>query len=330
MNAAFTRQFGSPDVLEIRQVAPPEVGDTDVLVQVHAVAVTAGDLRLRAADFPAATALVGRLMFGFTRPRVPVQGTMFSGVVVQVGEGVTRFDVGDEVFGSAANGAYAEQLVMAEAGPIARKPASVSHTEAASAPYGAGTALHFLRDVVDVQADEHVLVVGGSGGVGRAAISIAKHLGAEVTAVGSASSHDLMRRLGADHVVDYRTEDVLDGRRRFDVVFDIADTAPFARARRVLAPTGRYVTLYLTIGVLWQALTSALGRGPRAHAGVAMPDQQTVETLADWLADGTLHPVVAETLPLERIADAHRLAEQGVHGDVVVCPTSAARLAAVG
>lgn len=330
MNAAFTRTYGSPDVLEIGRVPAPAVGPEDVLVRVHAAAVTAGDLRLRAADFPGATALVGRLMFGLTAPRVPVQGTMFSGVIMDVGAEVTQFAPGDDVFGSAPHGAYAEELVIAADGPLAHKPASVSHPEAAATPYGAGTALHFLRDVAKVQPGERVLIVGGSGGVGRYAILIAKRLGAEVTAVGSASTQELMRHLGADHVVDYREEDLFVGAERFDVVFDVADTAPFSKARRVLTPTGRYVTLYMSLGVLWHSIVSSFGRGPRAHTGVAMPGQATIECLAEWLEDGTITPVVAEVFPLNEIAKAHRLAEQGVHGDVLVRPTPAPLRAAVG
>ncbi|MEM6930824.1 MAG: NAD(P)-dependent alcohol dehydrogenase, partial [Myxococcota bacterium] len=262
MNAAFTPAYGPATVIEIRDVPEAPLGDRQIRVKVHASPVTAGDLRIRSASFPG-VALLGRLLMGVFGPRAPVQGTMFSGQVVEVGPRVTRFVVGDSVFGEASSGAWAERLVVDADGAVAHRPVGVSHDEAAATPYGAGTSMHFLKRLAKVAAGEHVLVLGGSGGVGRFAIQVAKHLGARVTAVGSRRNLALMRRLGADEVLDYRRHDFTRTKVRYDVIFDVADASSFAHCRRVLAPDGRYVTLYVSGRALWQSLVTRLTGGRR-------------------------------------------------------------------
>ncbi len=318
MRVATTPSYGPPSILKLTQAPDPIVGETDVLVRVHSVAVTAGDRRLRAADFPGASAVLGRLMMGVTRPRHPVQGTMFAGHVVAVGPSVTRFAVGDDVFGSADHGANAQFIAVAEDSPLAHLPQGVSHEAGAATPYGAGTALHFLRNLAKVQRGEHVLILGASGGVGRYAIQVAKHLGAEVTAVCSAATHELVRSLGADHVIDHRSQDFTTNGQRYDVVFDIADASSFAHSRGSLTDTGRYLTLYISLRAMLAMAWTALVGGPRALFDVAIGNQEQTRELAELLKTGVIRPVIEARYPFEDISGAHALADGGTHGEVIV------------
>ncbi|MEZ4384515.1 MAG: NAD(P)-dependent alcohol dehydrogenase [Nannocystaceae bacterium] len=329
MRAAYTPTYGPPSVIELREVGAPMIGAKDVLIAVHASPVTAGDRRLRAADFPSFTALAGRLMMGVTGPRNPVQGTIFAGRVVDAGPEVTRYAVGDDVFGYAPHGAYAELLALPEDADFARMPAGLSYAEAAALPYGAGTANHFLGALAQVRPGEKVLLLGASGGVGRYAIQLAKHLGAEVTAVCGGHSVPLVRELGADHVVDYRGEDFTRSGLKYDVIFDIADATTFRRCRGSLRDGGRYLTLFVSVGVLLRMAWTRLVGGPRALFAVSMPSHEDIAALAALVDDGALRPVIAQSFPFGQIAEAHALAERRPPGDVIVDVAQAARLRAV-
>jgi len=321
MNAAWTARYGDTTVLDVRTLPEPTPGPDELLVQVHASPVTAGDLRLRAADFPGISVVLGRLMLGVLSPRQKVQGTMFAGQVVATGAQVTRFSAGDAVFGSADAGAWAERIVVKADSPIALRPDNVSADAAAAAPYGAGTALHMLRDIAKLQPGEHILILGASGGVGRPAIQVAKHLGARVTAVGSSERLEQMRQLGADTVLDYKTQDFTRSGEQYDVVFDIADRSSFRHSRKSLTPTGRYLSLFISLRVFfWMAATRLLG-GKRALFGVAMGDRQLTEDVRGLLEGGTIQPTIAARYPLDRIAEAHAHAEGRTSGVVLVQPT---------
>lgn len=319
MKAAFQNQFGAPDILFVNEVDRPTLTAGQVLVQVHASAVTQGDRRLRAADYPGASAVIGRLMFGLFRPRNPVPGTMFAGRIVALGQDVTAFAVGDDVFGSVNHGAQAEFVAVAEDGPVALMPAGIDYAEAAAVPYGACTALAFLRDVAAVQPGERVLVVGASGGVGRFAVQIARHLGADVTGVASARNAGLVRSLGATAFIDYATEDYTRSGETWDVVFDTSSGDGFRAARRALKPGGRYATVYMSLVVLVQALVTSLFGSRKARTGVVLGDQQLTRDVAALLQDGAIRPVLVAQFPLDRVAEAHAALEDGgPAGDVVV------------
>lgn len=319
MKAATTRSYGSPDVLETKDLPTPAIGDHDVLIEVHASPVTQGDRRLRSADFPGMGWLPGRLMTGLVRPRHPVQGTCFAGRVTAVGREVTRFAPGDDVFGSCMHGAHAEYLAMPEGGPVARMPAGLSFDEVAAAPYELLTAIVFLRELGGLQAGERVLILGAAGGVGRAAVQLAKHLGADVTGVCSARSAALVRDLGADRVIDYATTDFAAEGHRYDLILDTAGVSGFRRARGSLTPRGRYLSLLVsTTLILWAAWTR-LAAGPRAGFGVALPSAERMEQLRALLEQGAVRPVVDRRYPLEQIGEAHARVESGhPQGSVVV------------
>jgi NADPH:quinone reductase-like Zn-dependent oxidoreductase len=319
MKAAIIQRYGSADLLQTWDIPTPIPAEGEVLVHVRASPVTAGDLRLRAADFPTWTVVPGRLMMGVFRPKHQVQGTMFAGRVAAVGSGVSQFQVGDNVFGSTSHGAYAEYLTVPESGAMALIPDGVSYEDAAAVPYGGWTALHFLRNLANVQPGQSVLILGASGGVGRFAVQLAKHMGAVVTGVCSADNLALVRELGADHVIDYRAEDFAGNGRHYDVIFDIAGVGSFGRSRKSLTSTGRYLTLFVSFTVLFQMAWTALRGGQKALFDVAMGKQSDMRELGDLLDQGAIRPVVAHRLPLDRIAEAHATAESGrLQGSVLV------------
>ena len=324
MRAAFTPTYGPPTVIELRDVPRPILRPNDLLVEVRATAVTEGDRRLRSADFPGITAPFGRLALGIRGPRAPVGGTMFAGRVVEVGAHVTRFAPGDDVFGSADHGAYAELLSVSEDGALAPLPANVTYEQAAAVPYGAGTALHFLRDVANTQPGEHVLVLGATGGVGRFALQLAKHLGADVTAVCSGANAALARQLGADHVIDYTSTDFTKNGQRYDVIFDIAGATTFRGCRRSLTPTGRYLTVYASFNALLSMAWSSLVGGRRAYVSVAFDTRERAADVRALMEQGLLQPAIAQRFTLEQIQDAHAAVETGSRtGAVVVLPRAA-------
>ncbi len=324
MKATIQTEYGDPRVLRVVEVARPEPADDQILVEVHASAVTHGDRRLRAADFPGAAAVIGRLMFGLQRPRNPIPGTTFAGRVVEVGKAVTRFAVGDRIFGSCNHGAQAQYLAVAEDSPVAKIPAGVAYDEAAAVPYGAGTALTFLRDVAAVQPGERVLVIGASGGVGRFAVQIARHLGADVTGVCSAHKAAMVRQLGARRVIDYERQDYRYTGETYDVIFDTVSGDAFRTAKPSLSPRGRYVSLYMTLRIVLQMLWGAVFGGPRAAAAVVIGNQRLTQDVAALLAEGAIWPVVAARFALDRVADAHAALDDGnLPGAVVVCVADA-------
>ncbi|MCB1487906.1 MAG: NAD(P)-dependent alcohol dehydrogenase [Bauldia sp.] len=319
MKAAVYKRYGSPDVIAVTDVARPEVSDNQVLVEVRAATVTTADWRMRASAFPGIMWLPGRLMVGLFAPKKQVLGAEFSGRVAAVGEKVARFRVGDEVFGFAGDGAHAEYLAIDENAAIALKPRSLSHEEAAAVPFGGLAALVFLRDFAKVKPGKKVLVAGASGGVGVFAVQLARHLGAEVTAVTSTRNVELVRSLGADPVVDYAREDFTRAGPIYDVIIDTAGTTAFPRAKAALAPKGVYVPLEFGFAEILCAVATAITGGRKVVIGINGDGREDLEYLAGLLESGELRPVVDSRYPLGRIADAHRRVEsRHKTGSVVV------------
>jgi len=319
MKAATHTHYGPPSILHIDEVARPSIDAHELLIQVHASPVTQGDRRLRAADFPGMSAIPGRLIFGVFRPRNPNPGTMFAGRVFATGTAVTRFAVGDDVFGSCDHSACAEYLAVTEGSSIARIPKGFDYDEAAAIPYGAGSALVFLRDLAKVQPGQRVLVIGAAGGVGRFAVQIARHLGAEVTGVCRGRDAEMVKKLGATAVIDYTREDFTDNGETYDVIFDTAAGDRFRACRSSLTEKGRYITVYLSGGVMLQMLMTSLFGGRKVAATVAISDQKLVEDVAELMTKGAIWPVIGARFPLEELVAAHQMFEDGKpQGAVVV------------
>ncbi len=318
MQAITNTIYGGPEVLQLSEVERPQVGPNDILVRVHASTVTEGDRRLRAADYPGLSAVFGRLFSGVTAPRNTVGGSNFAGRVVAVGENVTRFCVGDDVFGGAMHGAYADYVAVPENSGVAEMPEGTTYGEAAAIPYGAVTALAFLRDKARVQPGERVLIVGASGGVGRMAVQIAKHLGAHVTGV-CGKDAALVRELGADEVIDYRSQDFTRSTERWDVIFDTTQGDHFRSFRKVLTETGRYLSLYVTVRLLLEMAVTAWRGGQRAITGVAMGNPELTDDVRELTERGAIRATIAKRFPMSQAVGAHTFFEQArPHGAVVI------------
>ena len=312
MRVAAYERYGPPEVVGIVERPDPTPGAGEVRIRVHAVSVGASDSAARSG-----TPWFARLAFGLRAPRKAVLGSDFAGVVDAIGPEVTRFAVGDRIFGAAgaASGAHAELLITAESSAIVPLPDAVGMTDAAAISDGALTALPFLRDGGHVRAGDRVLVNGASGSVGAAAVQLAKHLGAEVTAVCGPAHVEFVSELGADHVVDHTREDVTRGDAVFDVFFDAVGKSTFRRARRVLVRGGVYLTTVPSWAILFQQLTSRLGRrravimftGLRKDAD-KVPD---LEYLAALAATGALRPPIEREVALEQVAEGYRLVDTG-------------------
>jgi NADPH:quinone reductase-like Zn-dependent oxidoreductase len=298
MRAVVHRGYGPPEILRVEEVDRPVPADDEVLVRVHASTVNRSDCGLRA-GWP----WFARLFYGLRRPKRPVAGMEFAGDVAAVGTAVTEFAVGDGVFG-VKGGANAEYVCVKESGAIAQMPDSLAFDEAPIAD-GACTAFSILRQTGG-RARGRVLVYGASGSIGTAAVQIAKHLGAHVTAVCNGKNVALVRSLGADEVVDYEREDFARGGEAYDLVFDAVGGSSYRRVRRVLKPDGLYITT--DGGFMWHAPLLALV-SRRVKLGVARYRKEDVEALKRLVEAGAYRPVIDRTYLLEDVVEATRYVE---------------------
>jgi NADPH:quinone reductase-like Zn-dependent oxidoreductase len=320
MRAVVRHAYGPADVLRVAQVARPEPAADEVLVRVRAAGVDRAAWHMMTGK-----PYLGRLAFGLPGPRIPVLGIEVSGVVAATGPAVTRFTVGDEVYGF-GRGTFADYAVAPEH-RLAGKPADISFEQAAAMPVSAATALQALTDVGHVRRGQTVLVLGASGGVGTFAVQIAKALGAEVTGVASGAKLDLVRALGADHVVDYRRDDVTDGRTRYELVLDIAGNPSLSRLRRAATRTG---TVVITGGEEGGSFSGGMNRQLRAVAlspfvrqrltmFIARQSSADLDRLTALVEAGTVTPSVDGVYALDEVRDAVRRLEAGqVRGKVVL------------
>jgi NADPH:quinone reductase-like Zn-dependent oxidoreductase len=333
MKAITYRKYGGPDVVTLAEVPKPEPKDNEVLVRIIATTVTSGDWRARSLKMPPGFGILGRLVFGLTGPRQPILGTELAGIVEAVGKAVTRFQPGEEViaFPGDRYGSHAEYRTMPEDGMIALKPANLSYEEAASLSFGSTTALPFLRDKAKLKRGDQVLIVGASGAVGTAAVQIAKHFGAEVTAVTSTANAKLIRSIGADKIIDYTEVDFATTGETWDIIVDTTGTAPFRRCDQSLKAGGRLVVV---LGTFAQAL--GIGGPPKASgkkviAGVAPLTADDLRYITALASSGELKPVIDRIYRLEDAAEAHAYVDTGrKRGSVVltVAPSRPVELAA--
>lgn len=313
MRAAIYQSYGPPEVVQLKSLPTLKPAPHELLIEVKASPITQGDRRLRAADFPGMTWLPGRLMFGLLSPRNRALGTMFAGRVIEVGAAVTSFAVGDDVFGSAMHGAHADRLLLKASGVVAKMPASLSYAQAAALPYGAETALHFLEGLAALERGQRALIIGAAGGVGVYAVQIARCLGAQVSAVSGVTrgERELLLSLGADEVIDYRTQDYLSSSQRYDVILDTSGRARFEQCQRLLTPSGRFLSLDMSLRLVFQMLRTSRSRGQRAIVGTSMGSKAQLERLVELVEQGQLRAVIAATYPLEQLVAAHTRMEQG-------------------
>lgn len=324
MKAVVYTRFGPPDVLEIRDVKKPVPNDDQVLIKVRAASVNPYDWHLiRGTPY-----IMRAMMAGLRKPKDPRVGVDYAGTVEAVGKNVTQFKPGDEVFGN-RTGAFAEYLCARADRAVALKPAGVTFEQAASVPVAALTALQGLRDKGKVQPGQKVLINGASGGVGTFAVQIAKTFGADVTGVCSGRNVDLVRSLGADHVIDYTKEDFTKGNERYDVILDNVGTQPLSGFRRVLKPNGICVMIGgggpnegKWVGPMARPITAMLISpfiSQKMGMMMAEGNKDDLNILADLMQSGKVKPVIDRTYPLSEIREAIRYLETGrARGKVIV------------
>jgi NADPH:quinone reductase-like Zn-dependent oxidoreductase len=321
MKAIVQDEYGSPDVLELREIDRPEVGDDGVLVRVHAASVNPADWYAMAG-----TPYVARPQMGLRKPKPNRLGVDFAGVVEAVGGKVTRFKPGDEVFGGRP-GAFAAYVCLPEDRGLALKPANLSFEQAAAVPVAALTALQGLRDRGRIQPGQQVLINGASGGVGTFAVQIAKSFGADVTGVCSTRNVDMVRSLGADQVVDYTQEDFTLSNRRYDLLLDVAGSRSWSACRRVLNPRATLVLVggpksNRVIGPLSHMIEvrlASLRASQKVTFFIAKVTNEDLVVLQELLEAGTVRPVVERSYALSETADALRyLGEGHAQGKLVI------------
>ena len=321
MKAIVNHNYGSPDVLKLEEVQKPTPEDNEVLVKVHAASVNAGDCHLMRAD-----PFIIRLMFGLRKPKYSILGSDVAGQVEAVGRNVTHFQPGDEVFGDVSGngfGAFAE-YVSAPEDTFVLMPSSLTFEKAAAVPLAAVTALQGLRDHGQIQAGQKVLINGASGGVGTYAVQIAKSYGAEVTGVCSTSKVEMVRSIGADHVIDYTQEDFTQNGQQYDLILAVGGNRGLAEYKRALAPKGIYVmvggssTAQMFQAMLLGPLHSRNG-GKQMGSMMAQPNQKDLAIVKELVDAGKVVPVIDKQYPLSEVPDAIRYLEAGrAQGKIVI------------
>lgn len=321
MKAVIWPQYGPPDVLEIKEVETPTAAGDEVLVRIVAATVFAGDCEMRAFDFPVSFWLPLRLMFGIRKPRKSVQipGQELAGVIAAVGEDVTRFKNGDEIFGPAEKfGAYAEYVCLNANNAMAKKPVNMSFEEAATVPVGGLNALHFVRKA-NIETGEKVLINGAAGSIGTFAVQIAKIFGAQVTAVDSTRKLDMLLSIGADKVIDYMHEDFTRNGERYDVIIDVVGKSSYSRSVQSLNEKGRYILGNPRFSGFFKGLWTSMTSSKKVIAALTGYRTEDLVFLKELIEAGKLETVIDRRYPLEQIADAHRYVESGQKtGHVVI------------
>lgn len=321
MKAVIAHRYGGPDVLMYGDAPKPKPKANEVLVRIEASAVTQADVMMRRG-----VPRFGRIFLGLRAPKAEIPGTAFAGTIEAIGADVTRFVPGQNVFGETTVGfsAHAQFVTVAENGILQAIPETMSYEQASPVTDGALTAFNFLKRVANVQPGQSVLINGASGGLGTAAVQLAKHFGAEVTAVASSRNAELAKELGADEFIDYTQEDFTREAARYDIIFDTVGKVGFRRARNALKPNGQYLSPVLELGILtWALWTSRVGdRKARFSATGLLPHDQLRDMLQEvtsLIARGVLTTIIDRRYPLEEIALAHAYVEGGhKRGNVVL------------
>lgn len=328
MKAVVYSKYGSPDVLHLTDIEKPIPKDKEILIRVHATSVNFGDMMARnykaisprQFNMPFLIWLIAKISFGLNQPKITILGNEFAGEVEAVGSNVKRFRPGDQVFGYSGErmGAYAEYLCMPENGMLAIKPSNMTFEEAAGVPYGALMALSLLRRV-NIQPGQKVLINGASGGIGSAAVQIARSLGVEVTGVCSTSKVEFVKSLGADKVFDYTKEDFTQNGETYDLIFDILGRSSIPRCKSSLKQNGIHLFASFKMKQLFQMLWTSRSGGKKVICAFGPGSVDDLNTIKEMIEAGKIKPFVDRCYPLEQIAEAHRYVEQGHKmGNVVI------------
>ena len=321
MKAIVSTQYGTPDVLQLKEVEKPVPKDHEVQIRVYVTTVTAADTMIRK-GIP----LFGRLFLGLRRPKKPIPGTGFAGKIEKVGKQVKLFKEGDEVFGETGVefSAHAEYVCIPEEGVIAAKPANLTYEEVAPVSDGALTSLNFLKEVAKIQAGQRVLINGASGGLGTAAVQLAKHFGAIVTGVCSSVNIEMVKSLGADEVIDYTVTDFTKTGETYDIIFDTVGKLSFSACKGSLTKSGVYISPVLGLSLLFQMFWTSLFGSKKAKfsaTGLLPPSELRIllKELKQLLEAGIIKTIIDRRYPLEQVKDAHRYVDTGrKKGNVII------------
>jgi NADPH:quinone reductase-like Zn-dependent oxidoreductase len=323
MRAVVLTKFGPPDVLQLQEVAKPAPKDNEVLIRIHATTVTAGDSQLRGLRVPFPLRPLIRLYARFVRPKPIILGQELAGAIEAVGKDVTRYRQGDQVcaWSALALGAYAEYTCLSETAVMAIKPSNMTFEEAAPLPVGGLEAVYFMRRA-GIQSGQKVLIVGAGGSIGTYAVQIARYFGAEVTAVDSTGKLDMLRSIGAAHVIDYTREDFTRRDQTYNVIFDVIGKSQFVRSMQSLTPSGRYLLgnprLSQRVRRRWTSMTSNKKIIPWANR-TASEHAEDFNFLKELIEAGKIKSVIDRCYPLAQTAEAHRYVDTGQKkGHVVI------------
>ncbi len=317
MRAVVWTKYGPPDVLQLQEVEKPTPKDNEILIKIFATTVTAGDCEVRSLKFPIYLSLPMRIWLGLLKPRgTAILGTELAGEVEAVGKDVTRFKAGDPVFGSTGLGfgTNAEYICLPEApgemeGGVEIKPANMTFAEAATVPFGGRDALHFLRKG-NIQRGQKILINGAGGSIGTFAVQLAKHFGAEVTAVDSGAKLEMLLSIGADHVIDYTQEDYTQNGEVYDIIFDVVGRISFSHSAKSITPNGIYLLANpppQMLPALWTKMTSSQQVVMQTASGTA----EDLIFLRELIEAGKIKTIIDRTYPLAQIVEAHRYVETG-------------------
>lgn len=311
MKAIVYTRYGSPNVLKLKEVDKPTPKDNELLIKVHATEVTKADCELRSFNFPVMWFwLPLRIVMGIIKPKRQVLGGYFAGEVVSIGKDVTKFTKGDLVFGAAKlrMGAYGEYMCLPDSYTIVPKPFNMSFEDAASVPLGGLNALHFLRKA-NIRDGEKVLINGAGGSIGTFGVQIAKLMGAEVTAVDSAIKEEMLRRIGADHFINYTEEDFTKNDQKFDVIFDMVARSSYSGCVRTLTPQGRYIMANPRISDMLKSVLTTKITDKTVIFAFAGEKEEELLVLKEMIEEGKIKSVVDKIFPMDQAASAHRRVE---------------------
>jgi NADPH:quinone reductase-like Zn-dependent oxidoreductase len=322
VKAIIHTAYGPPDELQLQEVEKPDPKDNEVLIKIHATTVTTTDCNVRNMTFlPTLLRIPMRMQFGFRKPKTKILGIELAGEIEAIGKDVTRFKLGDQVFGTPepALGAHAEYICIPEDGVLAKKPTNMTYEEAATVTLAGHTALYFIRDRAKILAGQKVLIIGASGAVGTFAVQLAKYYGAEVTGVCSTSNLEMVRSLGADKVIDYTKEDFTQSGETYDVIFDAVHKSSFFRCKNSLKEEGLYLVTMPSLSFLLQTLWTSVVGDKKIINGSR---EATVEDLLfykELIEAEKLKTVIDRRYPLEETAEAFKYVEKGhKKGNVVI------------
>lgn len=318
MKAIVWTKYGPPDVLKLEEVAKPAPKDSEILIKIHATTVTAGDCEMRRLELPLMLSFPMRLYTGYLRPkRITILGQELAGQVEEVGRNVKSFKAGDPVFGTTGFhfGAYAEYICLpgepdATQGALAAKPANLTYEEAAAVPTAGFEALHFLRKA-NIGPGKKVLIIGAGGSIGSFSIQLARHFGAEVTGVDSTEKLDMMRSIGAQHVIDYTREDYLENGESYDLIIDVVGRSSVPRRLKLLKPGGYYFLAYAGLSHILLGMWTSMRSDKKVKIESSSQKREDLIFLKELIEAGKVRALIDRSYPLEQVPEAHRYSETG-------------------